>query len=142
MDVLEVATKAHATLHAWRWGTPYDRETDCVFASARSKGKTPRFGGRCWWDYLRPALVERPERVVKLEVLNAFDGTQPGLTSLKPQAVRSPDGRLWFVNGQILQILDPDHLSRNEIPPPVHSVPARAQSTHASSAEINEAHSR
>ena len=53
-------------------------------------------------------------------LFDAFDGVQPGLTSLKPQATRSPDGRLWFVNGHLLQMIDPDHLQQNTIPPPVH----------------------
>jgi len=57
--------------------------------------------------------------VVRFKLLDAFDGVQPGLTPLKPQAARSPDGRLWFVNAQILQVLDPDHLQENEKPPPV-----------------------
>jgi signal transduction histidine kinase/ligand-binding sensor domain-containing protein len=64
-----------------------------------------------WW--------EQPDRTVEFKLLNALDGVQPGLTSLKPQAARSPDGRLWFVNTQILQVLDPDHLRRNTIAPPV-----------------------
>jgi signal transduction histidine kinase/ligand-binding sensor domain-containing protein len=64
-----------------------------------------------WWQH--------PDSVVKSELLDASDGVQPGLTPLKPQATRSPDGRLWFVNGQILQVLDPDHLQENVKPPPV-----------------------
>ena len=64
-----------------------------------------------WWDH--------PDEVLKFELFDAFDGVQPGLTSLKPQAARSPDGRLWFVNGQFLQMLDPDHLQENVIRPPV-----------------------
>jgi len=64
-----------------------------------------------WWGH--------PEASVKCKLLDAFDGVQPGLTPLKPQATRSPDGRLWFVNGQILQVLDPDHLQENLKPPPV-----------------------
>jgi signal transduction histidine kinase/ligand-binding sensor domain-containing protein len=64
-----------------------------------------------WWEH--------PDSVVKFKLVDAFDGAQPGLTPLKPQATRSPDGRLWFVNGQILQMLDPDHLQENVKPPPV-----------------------
>ncbi len=64
-----------------------------------------------WWEH--------PDDAVKFKLFDAFDGVQPGLTSLKPQAAASPDGRLWFVNGQILQMIDPDHLQRNVIPPPV-----------------------
>jgi signal transduction histidine kinase/ligand-binding sensor domain-containing protein len=64
-----------------------------------------------WWEH--------PDRAVKFKLMDASDGVQPGLTPLKPQATRSPDGRLWFVNGQILQVLDPDHLQENVKPPPV-----------------------
>jgi signal transduction histidine kinase/ligand-binding sensor domain-containing protein len=65
-----------------------------------------------WWH--------NPESSIKFKLFDTFEGVQPGLTSLKPQAVQSPDGRLWFVNSRILQMLDPDHLSYNAIPPPVH----------------------
>jgi signal transduction histidine kinase len=64
-----------------------------------------------WW--------QQPDQVVKFKLFDAFDGVQPGLTPLKPQATRSPDGRLWFVNGQTLQVLDPEHIQENPIPPPV-----------------------
>jgi PAS domain S-box-containing protein len=32
----------------------------------------------------------------------------------------SPDGRLWFANENVLQMIDPLHLEDNPIPPPVH----------------------
>jgi signal transduction histidine kinase/ligand-binding sensor domain-containing protein len=65
-----------------------------------------------WWEH--------PDDLVKSTLFDAFDGAQPGLTSLKPQAAQSTDGRLWFVNGQILQALDPNHLQKNAVPPPIH----------------------
>jgi signal transduction histidine kinase/ligand-binding sensor domain-containing protein len=65
-----------------------------------------------WWDH--------PDELVKFTLFDAFDGVQPGLTSLKPQSARSSDGRLWFVNGRILQVIDPNDLQKNSIPPPVH----------------------
>ncbi len=65
-----------------------------------------------WWEH--------PDGLVTFRLFDAFDGVQPGLTSLKPQAVQSPDGRLWFVNGHLLQMMDPNHLQTNTIPPPVH----------------------
>jgi signal transduction histidine kinase len=64
-----------------------------------------------WWEH--------PESMVKVKVFDALDGAQPGLTPLKPQATKSTDGRLWFVNGRILQMLDPANLHRNPVPPPV-----------------------
>jgi signal transduction histidine kinase/ligand-binding sensor domain-containing protein len=64
-----------------------------------------------WWNH--------PDSLVKFKLLDAFDGVQAGLTPLKPQATRSADGRLWFVNSRILQMVDPDHLRENPVPPPV-----------------------
>ena len=37
-----------------------------------------------------------------------------------PQAARSPDGRLWFLPGDGLSVVDPRHLPFNKLPPPVH----------------------
>ena len=65
-----------------------------------------------WW--------ENPDGTVKFELLDASDGVSPGLTSLKPQTARSPDGRLWFVNGRFLQMIDPRRPVLNRLPPPVH----------------------
>jgi signal transduction histidine kinase len=83
------------------------------------------------WLYTRCGLVsitksqldwwcEHPDGAVKTTLLDIFEGVQPGLTALKPQAARTPDGRLWFVNGNVLQMIDPSSLKKNEIPPPVH----------------------
>lgn len=65
-----------------------------------------------WW--------QQPDSVVHTKLIDGGDGVQPGLTSLKPQATRTPDGRLWFVNGSELQMIDVDHLRKNPIAPPVH----------------------
>jgi len=65
-----------------------------------------------WWDH--------PDKTVKFELFDALDGVSPGLTSLKPQTARSPNGLLWFVNGQSLQMLDPRGPRLNRLPPPVH----------------------
>ena len=65
-----------------------------------------------WW--------KDPEGAVAFQLFDARDGVFPGLTSLKPQTAMTPDGRLWFVNNQILQTIDPDHLPLNRRPPPVH----------------------
>ena len=64
-----------------------------------------------WWEH--------PESLVKFKLLDEFDGVQAGLTPLKPQATLSRDGRLWFVNGRILQGVDPNQLQSNPVPPPV-----------------------
>lgn len=65
-----------------------------------------------WWQH--------PSDSVHTQVLDEGDGVQVGLTSLKPQATRTPDGRLWFVNGRILQSIDAGHLKANTTPPSIH----------------------
>jgi hypothetical protein len=46
-------------LQGWRReSSVYHRDSDWVFASARSEGKTPRSAGVAGQDYLRPAAVK------------------------------------------------------------------------------------
>jgi len=42
-------------LEVWRKETPYAKDSDWVFASEKTHGKTPRFGGMLVRDYLYPA---------------------------------------------------------------------------------------
>ena len=58
--------------------------------------------------------------MIKLRTFDVFDGARPGLTSLQQQASVSPDGRLWFANGVVLQTIEPSRLTANRLPPPVH----------------------
>jgi len=82
------------------------------------------------WLYLQCGLVEvpsgemqnwwqKPDTIVHVRTLDSLDGVRPGQAPFAAGA-RSPDGRLWFVNGFALQEVDPAHLSRNSIAPPVH----------------------
>jgi ligand-binding sensor domain-containing protein len=64
-----------------------------------------------WW--------ENPDVRLELRVFDVYDGVQPGTVPFQG-AARSPDGRLWFVDGSVLQVLDPNHLNVNPIAPPVH----------------------
>jgi signal transduction histidine kinase/ligand-binding sensor domain-containing protein len=72
----------------------------------------PKLELQKWW--------ESPEGAVKFRLFDAFDGAQPMSTPFSPTASRSPDGRLWFANENVLQMIDPDHLTVNPTPPPVH----------------------
>ena len=64
-----------------------------------------------WW--------KDPDVHVHPKVLDVLDGWLPGGAAFQA-AVRSPDGRLWFANAGVLQMVDPEHLPRNTLPPPVH----------------------
>jgi signal transduction histidine kinase len=66
-----------------------------------------------WW--------KDPNVQVHPRVLDVSDGWLPGLGQFQA-AARSPDGRLWFANGTLLQMVDPEHLPRTTIAPPVHIV--------------------
>jgi PAS domain S-box-containing protein len=65
-----------------------------------------------WW--------KSPDATVNTRLLDVFDGAQPMSTPFRPNASQSPDGRLWFANQNVVQMIDPDHLDRNPILPPVH----------------------
>jgi signal transduction histidine kinase/ligand-binding sensor domain-containing protein len=64
-----------------------------------------------WWDH--------PESKVKSRVFDELDGVQTGLGHFNTSA-KSPDGRLWFANGSILQVVDPAHIAGNTLAPPVY----------------------
>ncbi|HVG20777.1 MAG TPA: two-component regulator propeller domain-containing protein [Blastocatellia bacterium] len=65
-----------------------------------------------WWA--------EPDGKVNPRIFDGFDGAQPGLSPMQPQASRSTDGRLWFANDSVLQMIDPARLGANPLPPPVH----------------------
>jgi signal transduction histidine kinase/ligand-binding sensor domain-containing protein len=64
-----------------------------------------------WWA--------NPTLNVRLRLFDAIDGVQPGIPLNRPSATRSDDGRLWFANGSVVQVVDPDHLETNPREPPV-----------------------
>ena len=61
-----------------------------------------------------------PGQKIKFDLFDAYDGALPYLSAFGPGATRSNDGRLWFANATVAQVIDPDRLYRNTIPPPVH----------------------
>lgn len=65
-----------------------------------------------WWEQADYLIIQR--------TFDVFDGARPGLTPLQPQAAKSLDGRLWFANDTILQMIDPRHMAGNALAPPVH----------------------
>lgn len=57
---------------------------------------------------------------VRFRVFDALDGAQPAYGGFFPRSSVGPDGRLWFANASVVQVIDPNRLSRNTLPPPVH----------------------
>ena len=64
-----------------------------------------------WWDHPNVNLAYR--------LFDSADGMQPGKAPFQESA-RTPDGKLWFVNQAVLQMIDPSRLPQNRVPPPVH----------------------
>lgn len=65
--------------------------------------------------------IENPQVAVSVMILDALDGAQAGTgDSWQPASSKAPDGRLWFETGVSVQVLDPDRLYENALPPRVH----------------------
>ena len=79
---------------------------------------------QCGFVIIDPSELDRwwtqPDVRLRVTTLDAFDGAQPGMTNFRPEASKSPDGKLWFANQNVLQVVDPASLQSNVVPPPVH----------------------
>ncbi len=63
-----------------------------------------------WWQH--------PEDVLHVQVFDEFSGIQSGWVAFQKSA-KTADGRLWFAHVAVLQMIDPDHLYKNDLSPPV-----------------------
>jgi ligand-binding sensor domain-containing protein/signal transduction histidine kinase len=73
--------------------------------------------------------IADPKRKIQTAVWDAADGLSPHVVSpayYGPPVAKSTDGRLWFVPGSGVQVLDPRHLAVNQVPPPVYIEQVRA----------------
>ncbi len=67
--------------------------------------------------------IADPNRRVQTTVWDAADGVTLRSVSpayYNPPVAKSTDGKLWFITGESIQVLDPRHLAFNKVPPPVH----------------------
>jgi PAS domain S-box-containing protein len=100
-------------------GLPCDGVTGFVFDGNRNLWlNTP-----CGFIEIAASDVQRwwthPDTIVQTRLFDTLDGARPGRVSFDP-AARSPDGRLWFVNNVVLQMIDPSHLSGDGTVSPVY----------------------
>lgn len=79
-----------------------------------------------WWLYTRCGVVEfsdselqrwwaNPDTIVQNHVYDTFDGAQPNIPSFNSSDI-SPDGRVWFTSGVVVQVVDPSSLSEKALP--------------------------
>lgn len=69
------------------------------------------------------AWIADPSHRIAPKLWGAADGVPLLAFSpayFNPPVAKAPDGRLWFVSGADVQVIDPDHLPYNPLPPPVH----------------------
>jgi streptogramin lyase len=63
-----------------------------------------------WWS--------NPDLAVHPKVFDILDGVLPGRAPFGP-STKSLDGRLWFTNNTMVQTINPGHIGKNSIVPPV-----------------------
>ena len=66
--------------------------------------------------------IHDPKEVLKTTVFDNSDGVRSvGVYgSIGPHVAKSPDGKIWFVQGDGVSVIDPRHLPFNKLPPPVY----------------------
>jgi signal transduction histidine kinase/ligand-binding sensor domain-containing protein len=76
-----------------------------------------------WWLNTSCGIVEltdsevqrwwaNPETVMQTRIYDALDGARPGQAPFNSTGL-SPDGRVWFATGVVIQMVDPSKLSHN-----------------------------
>jgi signal transduction histidine kinase len=63
-----------------------------------------------------------PKWQIQTTVFDDSDGirNRAAATGYSPRVSRAPDGRLWFLSGDGVSVIDPRNLRANPLPPPVH----------------------
>ena len=121
------------TLGVFRWNNGrlnvIDASNDLpcitIFSAIKDKSGSLWLAARCGFLKIEASELkkwnDRPDSHLAIKKFDAFDGAHPGSASiLQPAASRSPDGRLWFINGKQAQMIDPDRSYINNVAPPVH----------------------
>ena len=79
-----------------------------------------------WWLFTECGIVDfadselerwwaNPEAVLHSRLSDTLDGTRPGRPSFNAAAL-SPDGRVWFATGTVVQMVDPSKFSKKALP--------------------------
>jgi signal transduction histidine kinase/ligand-binding sensor domain-containing protein len=64
-----------------------------------------------------------PKRTIQTTVFDSSDGVRnhaSGYSGYSPRLAKAADGKLWFVAGDGVSVIDPHHIPVNKLPPPVH----------------------
>jgi signal transduction histidine kinase len=65
--------------------------------------------------------MQDPARAVAFDRFDALDGLRGHASQLRPlpSLIRAANGKLWFSTGSAIAVVDPAHIYRNPLPPPV-----------------------
>ncbi len=68
------------------------------------------------------AWVVDPQRSIRATVFDSSDGVLGRAVGggYSPRVAKTADGKLWFLPGDGVSVIDPRHLAFNKLPPPVH----------------------
>jgi PAS domain S-box-containing protein len=68
------------------------------------------------------AWASDPKRTIQVTVFDTSDGvrSRADVSGSNPGVAKSSDGKLWFLPGDGVSVIDPRHLTSNSAPPPVH----------------------
>ena len=69
------------------------------------------------------AWAADPKRTIQSAVFDSSDGVRShavAYSGYSPRVAKSADGKLWFLPGDGVSVIDPRHLPFNKLPPPVH----------------------
>ena len=84
-------------------------------------------GARRWWLNTHCGIVEfsdpelqrwwaNPDVVIQTRVYDVLEGARPSARPPFNSAATSADGRVWFVNSGVVQVVDPSSLSQKALP--------------------------
>src|SRR5271165_7208080 len=68
------------------------------------------------------AWIADPTRRIETTVWDAADGVRlrsVAASEYGPRVAKGTDGKIWFLTGEGIQVVDPSHLAVNKLPPPV-----------------------
>jgi signal transduction histidine kinase/ligand-binding sensor domain-containing protein len=69
------------------------------------------------------AWASDPKRTIKATAFDSSDGVRSHasfISGYSPRVAKSTDGKLWFLSGDGVSVIDPRHIPYNNLPPPVH----------------------
>lgn len=105
-----------------RNGLPCDE----IFTAIEDNHGALWLSSRCGYAVVQRIELDRwredDTRKLQVQVFDRLDGARPGTSGdpTQPVSTKRPDGTLWFANQVAVQMIDPNQLYTNRIPPPVH----------------------